>query len=49
LLGIGLLTLASIWCRGAQDVGQLIIARSVQGVGGALLVPGSATACQPDE
>jgi len=32
---------ASIWCGLAPDIRQLIIARAVQGVGGALLVPGS--------
>src|SRR3989442_8147517 len=39
--GAALFALASIWCGVAQTVGQLIIARAVQGVGGALLVPGS--------
>jgi EmrB/QacA subfamily drug resistance transporter len=32
---------ASCWCGLATTVGQLIVARGVQGVGGALLVPGS--------
>src|SRR5437763_2695495 len=39
--GAALFALASIWCGAAPSVGQLIIARAVQGVGGALLVPGS--------
>ena len=33
--------LASAWCGVAPDISQLIAARAVQGVGGALLVPGS--------
>jgi EmrB/QacA subfamily drug resistance transporter len=33
--------LASVWCGLAPSVGQLILARGVQGFGGALLVPGS--------
>ena len=40
-LGVALFALASIVCGMAQSVGQLIVARAVQGVGGALLVPGS--------
>ncbi len=40
-LGIVLFTLASVWCGFASNPGQLIAARAVQGVGGALLVPGS--------
>jgi EmrB/QacA subfamily drug resistance transporter len=32
---------ASCWCGLAGTVGQLIVARGVQGIGGALLVPGS--------
>ncbi len=40
-LGVALFALASVWCALAPDVGQLIAARAVQGVGGALLVPGS--------
>lgn len=39
--GITLFALASMWCGLAPNVSQLIIARAVQGVGGALLVPGS--------
>lgn len=34
-------TLASVWCGVAPGLGQLIAARALQGVGGALLVPGS--------
>jgi EmrB/QacA subfamily drug resistance transporter len=40
-MGIALFTVASIWGGVAPNVGQLISARAVQGVGGALLVPGS--------
>lgn len=40
-LGVAVFTLASAWCGLAPDVGQLIAARAVQGVGAALLVPGS--------
>ena len=32
---------ASVWCGLAPNVTQLIVARGVQGVGGALLTPGS--------
>jgi EmrB/QacA subfamily drug resistance transporter len=32
---------ASAWCGFAPNIGQLIAARSLQGLGGALLVPGS--------
>lgn len=39
--GLILFTLASVACGLAQDAGQLIAARAVQGVGAALLVPGS--------
>jgi EmrB/QacA subfamily drug resistance transporter len=40
-LGIVLFALASVGCGLSQTAGQLIAARAVQGVGGALLVPGS--------
>jgi EmrB/QacA subfamily drug resistance transporter len=40
-LGVALFAGASAWCGLAPGVSQLIMARGVQGVGGALLVPGS--------
>jgi EmrB/QacA subfamily drug resistance transporter len=40
-IGISVFALASIWCGLAPNVQHLIIARAMQGVGGALLVPGS--------
>jgi EmrB/QacA subfamily drug resistance transporter len=39
--GVALFTLASVGCGLAQTIGQLVAARAVQGIGGALLVPGS--------
>lgn len=41
LLGTILFAGASVWCGLAPDIHHLIVARSLQGVGGALLVPGS--------
>ena len=41
LAGVSIFTLASIWCGLAPGIEQLIAARAVQGVGAALLVPGS--------
>ena len=41
LAGVVLFAGASAWCGVAPDIRTLIVARSVQGVGGALLVPGS--------
>jgi EmrB/QacA subfamily drug resistance transporter len=40
-IGVILFAAASAWCGLARDIGQLIAARALQGVGGALLVPGS--------
>jgi EmrB/QacA subfamily drug resistance transporter len=39
--GVALFSTASAWCGLAPDIRQLIVARGLQGVGGALLVPGS--------
>jgi EmrB/QacA subfamily drug resistance transporter len=39
--GVVLFTVASAWCGLAPNIRQLIVARGLQGVGGALLVPGS--------
>src|SRR6266516_2955038 len=41
VIGVGLFAFASIGCGLAAGIDQLVIARAVQGVGGALLVPGS--------
>jgi EmrB/QacA subfamily drug resistance transporter len=41
VIGVALFAAASVWCGLAGSVRQLIAARAVQGVGGALLVPGS--------
>ncbi len=40
-IGVLLFAAASVWCGLAPNIHQLIIARATQGVGGALLVPGS--------
>lgn len=40
-LGVILFTGASVWCGLSTSTPQLIVARAFQGVGGALLVPGS--------
>ena len=39
--GVALFALASLCCGAAGSVQQLIVARALQGIGGALLVPGS--------
>src|SRR5438132_1566250 len=39
-IGVALFALASMWCGLAPNVGQLILARAVQGLGGALFVYG---------
>src|SRR5437870_8492903 len=41
LIGVALFAVASTWCGLAPDVHQLIVARAAQGLGAALLVPGS--------
>lgn len=41
IVGTVLFAAASAWCGTAPDVTQLVIARAVQGIGAALLVPGS--------
>ncbi|MDX6498054.1 MAG: hypothetical protein QOG23_1314 [Blastocatellia bacterium] len=40
-IGVVLFALASVWCGLAPNILQLIVARAVQGIGGAMLVPGS--------
>lgn len=39
--GVSIFALCSAWCGVSRTVGELIAARTVQGVGAALLVPGS--------
>jgi EmrB/QacA subfamily drug resistance transporter len=39
--GVVLFAFGSAWCGVSPDIGQLIAARALQGIGGALLVPGS--------
>jgi EmrB/QacA subfamily drug resistance transporter len=41
VIGVAIFSLASIWCGLAPDIHHLILARGLQGIGGALLVPGS--------
>src|SRR4051794_13089538 len=41
VVGVAWFALASALCGAAQDVGMLIAARALQGIGGALLTPGS--------
>ncbi|GHO83476.1 MFS transporter [Dictyobacter formicarum] len=40
-IGIAIFALASIWCGLTTDITQLVVARAVQGIGGALLTPES--------
>jgi EmrB/QacA subfamily drug resistance transporter len=40
-IGVTLFAAASAWCGLAPNIAQLVTARAVQGVGGALLIPGS--------
>ena len=39
--GVALFSLASVWCGMAPNIRQLVLARGLQGIGGALLIPGS--------
>ncbi|HEX3101341.1 MAG TPA: MFS transporter, partial [Pyrinomonadaceae bacterium] len=41
MAGVGVFGLASIWCGSAPGLTNLIAARAIQGVGAAMLVPGS--------
>jgi len=41
LVGVAIFSVASAGCGFASNIHQLIVARSIQGVGAALLVPGS--------
>ena len=41
LIGVAWFAVASLVCGVAQDTGQLVAARALQGIGGALLTPGS--------
>ena len=41
MIGVVIFSLSSLWCGLSPDINQLIIARAFQGVGSALLVPGS--------
>jgi len=40
-IGVALFAVASAWCGVVATIGQLIAARALQGIGGALLIPGS--------
>lgn len=39
--GVALFAASSIWCGLASNIGELILARAIQGIGAALLVPAS--------
>ena len=41
VIGVVIFALASVWCGLATNIEQLIWARGLQGMGGALLIPGS--------
>ncbi len=39
VIGVSIFAAASLWCGSSEDVGQLILARGIQGFGAALLIP----------
>ncbi len=41
MIGIAIFTVASVWCGFSPSSESLIAARTVQGIGGALMIPGS--------
>lgn len=41
VIGVAVFAIASAWCGIAPDINTLVLARSIQGLGAALLVPGS--------
>src|SRR5918993_1153506 len=41
VVGAAIFGAASLWCALVPDTGQLVVARAVQGLGGALLIPAS--------
>ncbi len=41
VIGVAIFAVASLACGFSLTIGQLIVARAIQGIGGALLVPGS--------
>ena len=41
IIGVILFTVTSLWCGLARDIEELIIARTCQGIGGALIIPSS--------
>ena len=41
VVGVALFSFASVWCGASATIRQLVLARAIQGIGAALLVPGS--------
>jgi EmrB/QacA subfamily drug resistance transporter len=41
LIGTGVFAIGSVWCGLSTNIHELILARAVQGFGGAMLIPGS--------